>query len=83
MSEITHGVMGMPFEMAMGSELSRRQFYQRARQQHCRYEHVRQLNPLQFAEVFQRTLAGEPFDDIIDARIAADRDAMAMTGAGA
>ncbi|MDD0974847.1 hypothetical protein [Pseudomonas fontis] len=27
MSEITRGAIGMPFEMAMGSELSRRQFH--------------------------------------------------------
>jgi hypothetical protein len=27
MSEITRGVIGMPFDMAMGSDLSRRQFH--------------------------------------------------------
>lgn len=27
MSEITRGIIGMPFELAMSSELSRRQFY--------------------------------------------------------
>lgn len=27
MSEITRGAIGMPYEMAMGSELSRRQFH--------------------------------------------------------
>ena len=30
MSEITRGVIGMPFDMAMGSDLSRRQFHSRA-----------------------------------------------------
>ena len=30
MSEITRGVMGMPYEMAMASEYSRRQFYNMA-----------------------------------------------------
>lgn len=32
MSEITRGVMGMPYEMAMESELSRRQFYSIAKE---------------------------------------------------
>lgn len=30
MSEITRGVIGMPFKLAMGSDLSRRQFHARA-----------------------------------------------------
>lgn len=32
MSEITKGVIGMPFELAMGSELSRRQFHSAAQE---------------------------------------------------
>lgn len=33
---------------------------------HSRYEYVRKLNVHQFGEIFQRGLAGERFDDIID-----------------
>jgi outer membrane murein-binding lipoprotein Lpp len=32
MSEITKGVIGMPFDLAMGSELSRRQYHARAQE---------------------------------------------------
>lgn len=45
MSEITRGVMGMPYEMAMGSELSRRQFYSIAREAYA--ENQRLLESLQ------------------------------------
>lgn len=45
MSEITRGVIGMPFEMAMGSELSRRQFYSIAREAYA--ENQRLLESLQ------------------------------------
>lgn len=45
MSEITRGVMGMPYEMAMGSEMSRRQFYEIAREVYA--ENHRLLESLQ------------------------------------
>ena len=37
------------------------------RQQASRYERLRRLNPRQFAELHQRNLAGERFDDLVDA----------------
>ena len=37
------------------------------RQQAARYERLRRLNPRQFAELHQRNLAGERFDDMVDA----------------
>ena len=37
------------------------------RQQAARYERLRRLNPRQFAELHQRNLAGECFDDMVDA----------------
>lgn len=37
------------------------------RQQASRYERLRRLNPRQFAELHQRNLAGERFDDMVDA----------------
>lgn len=40
MSEITRGVMGMPYEMAMGNELSRRQFYDIAREVYAENERL-------------------------------------------
>lgn len=42
MSEITRGVIGMPFEMAMGSELSRRQFYSVAQALFAENERLRE-----------------------------------------
>ena len=41
MSEITRGVMGMPYEMTMDSELSRRQFYAIAREVYAENESLR------------------------------------------
>lgn len=42
----------------------------------ARYEYVRQLSPVQFAEIFQENLkTGRPFDDLIDDRRTPDRDA--------
>ena len=35
------------------------------RQQASRYERLRRLNPRQFAELHQRNLAGERFDDLL------------------
>lgn len=40
---------------------------ERLRQQAARYERLRRLNPRQFAELHQRNLAGERFDDMVDA----------------
>lgn len=37
------------------------------RQQASRYERLRRLNPHQFAELHRRNLAGERFDDLVDA----------------
>lgn len=37
------------------------------RQDAARYERLRRLNPRQFAEIHQRNLAGERFDDLVDA----------------
>lgn len=37
------------------------------RQQAARYERLRRLNPHQFAKLYQRNLAGERFDDLVDA----------------
>lgn len=37
------------------------------RQQAARYERLRRLDPRQFAELHQRCLAGERFDDMVDA----------------
>lgn len=37
------------------------------RQQAARYERLRRLDPRQFAELHQRNLAGERFDDLVDA----------------
>lgn len=45
MSEITRGVVDMPYEMAMGSEISRRQFYEIAREVYA--ENHRLLESLQ------------------------------------
>lgn len=41
MSEITRGVMGMPFEMAMCSYLARQQFYAIAREVYAENESLR------------------------------------------
>jgi len=41
MSEITRGVIGMPYEMAMESELSRRQFHAIARELYAENERLR------------------------------------------
>ena len=41
MSEITRGVIGMPFDMAMGSDLSRRQFHSRAQSLLAEIERLR------------------------------------------
>jgi hypothetical protein len=40
MSEITRGVMGMPYEMVMSSEISRRQFYSIAREVYAESERL-------------------------------------------
>lgn len=40
---------------------------ERLRQQTARYERLRRLSPHQFAELHQRNLAGERFDDVVDA----------------
>lgn len=37
------------------------------RQQAARYERLRRLDPRQFAELHQRNLAGERFDDLVGA----------------
>lgn len=37
------------------------------RQQAARYERLRRLDPRQFAELHKRCLAGERFDDLVDA----------------
>ncbi|MCY1462323.1 hypothetical protein D3C76_932060 [compost metagenome] len=44
MSEITRGVIGMPFDMAMGSELSRRQFHGRAQGLQVEFDHLKAEN---------------------------------------
>jgi len=41
MSEITRGVIGMPYEMAMGTEISRRQFHAIARELFAENESLR------------------------------------------
>ena len=41
MSDITHAVISMPFDLAMSSELSRRQFHSRAQAMQADYDTLR------------------------------------------
>lgn len=43
---------------------------QRLQRSHDRYEHLRKLNPRQFADLYRANLRGEgAFDDLVDRRI--------------
>lgn len=54
MSEITRGVIGMPYEMAMGSELSRRQFHTIAQELFAEIGQLKDVN-----EALQRHISAQ------------------------
>lgn len=70
MSEIARGVMGMPFEMAMGSDLSRRQFYSIAREVYA--ENKRLLESLQSMIDQTTPLVAIPGDPMWSRRVKID-----------
>jgi hypothetical protein len=82
MSEITRCVIGMPFHLAMSSELSRRQFYSIAqalfaenetlRQNAARYLHIREHSYVEVVCESPRVSrwAPERLDALVDAEMA-------------
>lgn len=53
------------FEQVRAERDALRAEVEQLRQQAARYERLRRLDPRQFAELHQRCLAGERFDDMV------------------